>query len=230
MNKNLKYDSKNAYWVEPETGKPRYEFNDMYRDLSDPWGCEQKNKSLTNRLFLELLFDPESSYRNILDIGSGKGALTNLVFEKYNMLLAQNKNASTYQITGLEYSSIAVDEAKNKYPSISFLEYNILNEEPVPKTDIDLVILSEVLWYLVSDLKRVFEKIYNCMSEEKSKQQILGIHQYFPSEQKFFKEYIDGENGFDVFLEQFGKFQTIEKVKVIYRNQDSVLLYKLKKI
>jgi SAM-dependent methyltransferase len=161
----MKHSSKNEYWVDPGTGKPRFEFNEMYRDLGDPWGCEDKNQSLTNRIFLEMLVDENSRYQRVIDLGSGKGSLTNLFYNKYiqirskyqrNRPTKQTKVTYNFEMIGLEYSEIAVQEAAKIQPKIRFEPFDLINSETIPFNDVDLVILSEVLWYLVSDLFQQF--------------------------------------------------------------------------
>ncbi|GBF41329.1 probable Methyltransferase [Leptospira ellinghausenii] len=238
----MKYASKNEYWVDPNTGNPRYDFEEMYKDLSDPWGCEEKNSSITNRLFLELLLDENSSYNRILDLGSGKGSLSDLFYKKYLALLnARNSvnqsnpkielnQISPFEMYGLEYSELAVDEAKKLNQNIKFQTFDLLNSTSIPYQDIDLVILSEVLWYLVSDLSTVFKKIHQCMRVDQERRSILAIHQYFPGDQKYFRNFLDGETGFDSFIKKEGLFETEDKVKFFHKNGDSVLLYKLTKL
>ena len=37
----MKYTSQKEYWVDPLTGEHRNDFDEMYRDIDDPWGCRQ---------------------------------------------------------------------------------------------------------------------------------------------------------------------------------------------
>lgn len=51
------------------------DFENMYRDIAVPWGCEGEAVGLNNQLFLELLFSAPH-YETVLDIGSGLGGFT----------------------------------------------------------------------------------------------------------------------------------------------------------
>ena len=57
----MKYQKPIEFWVEPKTGKPRYDFEAMYKNISDPWGCSKNIDSLATRIFLETIFSPEES-------------------------------------------------------------------------------------------------------------------------------------------------------------------------
>ena len=81
-----------------------------------------------------------------------------------------------------------------------------------------------VLWYLLDGLEDVFAKIHSGLSDSGH----LAIHQYFPYEQKFGKEHIDGIEGFESFIENNTGFEFASKV-VSYDNKDKILLAMLKK-
>ena len=98
----MKYATQTEYWADPESGKLSYEFEQLYKDIADPWGCSEKFNSSSNRLFLELIFPPGRKYENILDLGCGQGYLTNL-----NKL----RNLGGV-VTGVDFSETAVNKAK----------------------------------------------------------------------------------------------------------------------
>ena len=106
----MKYATQTEYWTDPESCKPRYEFEQLYKDIADPWGCSENFNSFSNRLFLELIFRPGRKYENILDLGCGQGFLTNLI---------QLKNEGG--TIGADISATAVNKAKNTFPQIPFL-------------------------------------------------------------------------------------------------------------
>jgi SAM-dependent methyltransferase len=207
----MKYKACTDYWLDKENFTLRGDFEAMYKDIDDPWGCGEYCNSLNNKVFCEMLFH-KKYYTNILDIGSGLGELTSSLYE-------YNKGGN---VSGWEISNTAVLKARKKYPMIIFKNKNILIDSIDLKYD--LITMSEVLWYLLDGLKEVFEKIYNGLSDDG----LLAIHQYFPNEQKFGKEYIDGIGGFESFIENNTKFEFVDKL-VSYDNEDKVLLAMLKK-
>jgi len=62
-----KYKSQAECWVDSIIGKPRYDFEEMFRDFEDPWNCSGSVKSFTNHLFLETLFYFDNSYKNMIE-------------------------------------------------------------------------------------------------------------------------------------------------------------------
>ena len=93
----MRYNKGIEYWVDLKTGLPRFDFEDMYKDIADPWGCSEGVDSLPNRIFLEMIFHPDTVYENILDIGCGLGAL-----------LASYKLKDNYaELHGTELSNLA---------------------------------------------------------------------------------------------------------------------------
>jgi hypothetical protein len=40
----------------------------MYRDISDPWGCQKGAMSLNNRIFTEMVFDGRNFEKRMLDV------------------------------------------------------------------------------------------------------------------------------------------------------------------
>ena len=106
----MKYATQTEYWADPESGKLSYEFEQLYKDIADPWGCSEKFNSLSNRLFLEFIFPPGRKYENILDLGCGQGYLTNLI---------KLRNLGGV-VTGVDCSETAVNKAKNTFPCVQY--------------------------------------------------------------------------------------------------------------
>ena len=211
----MKYINQTEYWVCPETGEHRYDLNDMYSDFEDPWGCSTKVNSLSNRFFLELLFPSGVTYDSFLDLGCGLGHMTNLI----NL-----KNQFRGKGVGCDISSIAVSKAKRQYPDIEFLEFDILKNYWKTSQVFELIIVSEVLWQISNRIDTVMQKI-KIMLKDQGK---LGIHQYFPRKQDYFKSEIDGESDFFEILNRYG-FQTLEHVTV-HSDEGKVILLLLENI
>jgi len=77
----------------------------------------------------------------ILDIGCGKGIITNLIRQVY----------PNSEITGLDYSLSAINYASKKFPSIDFIvsDANIL---PFKTNTFDLVIMNNIFEHIVSPI------------------------------------------------------------------------------
>ena len=206
-----KYNSCTEYWMDPFTYSFRSEFEQMYKDIEDPWGCEAGANSRNNRLFLEMLFPPGKTYKGILDTGCGLGALTKQVHDR-------NGGAG---VTGLDISKTAVDKASKLYPQIPFRVFNVLKDRMIENNRVELIILAEVIWYILEDLTSVLDRLEKILVPKG----ILAIHQFFPSDQKFGKLVINGLDEFMHFMRH--SVALIPDQKVVCHsgeNEDLVLL------
>ena len=174
----MKYQKPIEYWVEPKTGKPRCDFEAMYKDISDPWGCSKLVNSLSNRIFLEMIFHPDIVYENILDIGCALGDLSNMIHQK---------NSRGGGVTATDISETAIKKAQINYPEIQFKKFDLMNESVNGMQKVNLITMAEVLWYMVSDLDKVFFKLSKLLTKEGK----IAIKQYFPNNQKYFNEYLN---------------------------------------
>lgn len=208
MNRDTKYKTCTEYWLDPKSLEFRGEFEEMYRDLEDPWSCEQKSTSLNKRLFLELLQE-FSPYESILDIGCGLGGFTNEV----------KKHFVSAKVYGVDISETAVNKASYRFPEITFTRCNIA-EEPPPFVcgGYHLVITSEILWYILEDLKMVFQKIEQLLEQNG----LLAAIQYFPHGQRFGNAIVHGVDGFEHFVSGNTPFR--ELAKVLSHNEDGIVL------
>jgi predicted TPR repeat methyltransferase len=174
------------YWLDTQTGTFRGDFEGMYQDIDDPWGCEASKSSLNNRLFEEIIFYDTKRFERILDIGCGLGGLLNSL---------RNRNGGGY-VLGIDVSATAVSKAKVRYPELNFERRDVVKEKP-SEGNFDLVILSEVLWYVLDDLGLFFDTVASLLSVSGR----LAVHQYFPAEQRYGTDRIDGLQGFLRFME-----------------------------
>ena len=179
-----RYKNCTEYWLDTETSSFRCEFDKMYQDVEDPWGCFQNVDSLNNTLFLEILFH-ERCYGSILDVGSGLGA--------FSALMNQRNGGG---VIGCDISATAAQKATVAYPYIEFRTADILRDEIGGLGKFDLVVFSEILWYILEGLEKVYDKAAALLTRDG----ILGIHQFFPKEQRYGREHIDGITGFETFI------------------------------
>lgn len=186
MGGTTKYCSCTEYWLDSQTGTFRGKFEEMYRDIEDPWGCEAGCSSLNNRIFLDVVFNDRSHYERILDVGCGLGGLLDTI---------RMRNGEGY-VLGVDISQTAIHKAERRYPGIDFRCHDLLRDE-LPERNFDLVVLSEVLWYVLDDLPLFFERVSTMISSGGS----LAIHQYFPVVQRFGRDRMDGLSGFLAFME-----------------------------
>jgi len=177
----MKYKEQTEYWVNPQTGEFRYDFEDMYKEISDPWGCSNNVDSLGNRIFLETIFPPDKSYKNILDIGCALGDLSNMIYQR-NIL---NSGGG---VIAMDVSGTAVNQARNNYPEITFLKFDIMKDDISWEEKFNLITMAEVFWYLIADLELVLYKLNKFLLKEGN----IAVKQYFPKKQKYFSKYLSG--------------------------------------
>jgi 2-polyprenyl-3-methyl-5-hydroxy-6-metoxy-1,4-benzoquinol methylase len=165
------------YWVDPQTWKFRGDFEGMYRDFADPWECRKNVSELRRDISLMLLMR-DRRYRRILDVGCGLGAFTERL---------RGANGEPCSITGVDVSATAIDKARQQYPACSF-EVRDITVAPLPGApgEWDLVLVSEVLWYVLPKLPDLLRNIATGLSADG----VLFIQQYYPKEQRFGAEYL----------------------------------------
>ena len=156
-------------------------FDDLYFKYSDPWGCGENVGSISNELFLRMICAYKPVHGRALDIGCGLGV------QSFKLSMC-----SGGEVTGIDISSVAIEKAKARFPEINFHVRDIMNDDITDLGVFGLITMSEVLWYICEKLDTVLRKIGNALSPGG----ILAIHQYFPTEQKHYKDVIDGWEDF----------------------------------
>jgi len=127
------------------------------------------------------------------------------------------------EVTGVDVSATAIATARNNYPLINFQLFDIIAEDDGDYRSFDAVIMSQVLWYFVEDIRSVLEKIKRmCVHDG-----ILFVHQYFPLEQKYGKQ-IQGIAGFLDIMKTSG-LSLIEQTEIQTETGGSMLIGEFQK-
>jgi predicted TPR repeat methyltransferase len=163
------------YWVDPATWTFRGDFEGMYRDFADPWECV-KNVSELRRDVALLLLLRERRFRRILDVGCGLGAFTERL---------RRANTATQEVLGVDISATAVAKARAQYPDCRFEVLDVARQ-PLPAGPWELVLLSEVVWYVLPQLGELLARIHLAMASDG----VLFVQQFFPDSQRFGLEYL----------------------------------------
>lgn len=182
-------------------------FDDIYAKITDPWGCLGGRWSFDNRLFTEMIFYNNPVISRILDIGCGLGGLTDNI----------RSWSGGAEIWGADVSLIAVEKAAATYPLCNFIQWDIAEDE-VALDAFDLITMSEVLWYVCHKWKEVSDKIAEMLAENGT----FAIHQYFPINQEYYREFIDGLKDFERKMDACG--WVVQKKIVSYHDSEPVLL------
>jgi SAM-dependent methyltransferase len=165
------------YWVDPKTWQFRGDFEGMYRDFDDPWECQKNVSELRRDMSLMVLFR-NRTFGRILDVGCGLGAFT-------ERLRATNGGAG--EVLGLDISSTAVEKARSQFPQCRFEALDVTRESlPSGTGPWDLVIVSELIWYVLPQLGDVLGKIRAALAPGG----VLFVQQYFPANQSFGLDYV----------------------------------------
>lgn len=208
------------YWVNNQ-------FEEMYQDIDDPWGCSDHCNSLDNQIFRLMLMEDFNKIscntpKKVLDIGCGTGDATYQIFSTIS-----GGGVSLIEMIGIDVSLTAIQKAIQKYPSIKFYNKNIMWDEI--ESSFDLILLSEIIWYILDDLHGVFHKALRSLNPGGT----LAIKQYFPKDQKIGKQVIDGLQGFENFLDELQTdlpFRVVSHIVTSHDSHEKVLLMKLERI
>jgi ubiquinone/menaquinone biosynthesis C-methylase UbiE len=160
-------------------------FEKMYQNIEDPWNHGKANAIHYDiALFLLKCYKICRREGTILDIGCGKGAFTARLSKTLSKKI---------RIVGLDTSPTAIQKAKEDYVNlgIDFRVCNIINQYkklPFRHNSIDLVVMSDLMWYVLPYCEKILEK----MKDYIKKEGFLLVNQTFypPEKQKYGKEIV----------------------------------------
>jgi SAM-dependent methyltransferase len=151
------------------------EFEQMYRNVEDPWQCAGRSGSLYNDLLLALVSHVAPERGAILEAGCGLGALA-----------ARIKDALPgASVSGCDVSATAVEKARARHPGIEFFVQDLtrLQDAPVPPGSLDVVTLAQVLWCVLPAAPDIMRQIYRLLKPQGS---LLVLQQFYGAdEQKY---------------------------------------------
>jgi SAM-dependent methyltransferase len=148
-------------------------FEEMYQSCDDPWMQDQV-EPLAQDLLLLLYHRAEFDVDRLLDIGCGKGRLT-------------NRLASVVDggVVGLDVSPTALATASERSESVDYLATEV-PPFPFASDSVDVVVAAELLWYVLDDLSSLFVEIDRVLTDDG---RCFLIQQYYdPDEQSYGNE------------------------------------------
>ena len=152
-------------------------FEGLYKDFKDPFLQTQKEKFETSKKIIinycEMIKNKQKKTIKTLEIGCGFGKVSND--------LAKLK----FKSFGTDISNTAIIEAR-KRGAAKFYQSCFLNEKLYNKINPDILILSEVSWYVLPELKKFIKYI---KKNFKNKYLIHTLAIYHPGKQKYGKKY-----------------------------------------
>lgn len=167
-------------------GKLVGKFEEMYQKVEDPWHHGEAIEIHYDMMLTLLNHHKIGKYAagTVLDIGCGKGAFTARLKKSLN---------NDINVIGIDIAPTAIRKAKEKYSDlgINFIVCDIKKEYkqlPIPSSGIDLIIISDLMWYVLPVFGDICQEIKNYLKDEGH----LMVNQtFYPSEeQKYGKEIV----------------------------------------
>ena len=189
-------------------GKMIGDFEGLYKNFKDPFLQTAKEKFETSKKaiinYCQLLQYKKKRKLKTLEIGCGFGHLSNEL------------NKLNFKTFGTDVSNTAIKKAKKK-ASGYYYRSNFLNFELYKKINPDIIILAEISWYVLPDLK----KFINFVKKNfKNKHLIHTLAIYYPGKQKYGKKYFTNLNGilkfFDMEYVEYGEKWTKEEGRTFF--------------
>ena len=151
----------------------------MYQKISDPWKILEKNKSglsLNYQMILNCCEHIRSSKTKTLEIGCGYPQISYELYKK------------KFTVYGSDISKTVIEKSKKKYPELKNNLYvsNFLNFFLYEKIKPDIIILSDISWYVLPELRKFIKWYKNLKSK------VYLIHSlavYKKNEQEYGKNY-----------------------------------------
>lgn len=137
-----KYEKYSDYVI--RDGRLVGEFEQMYRDFSDPWHQMTRERFASEKAVMLNLLDrlqQRFGVRKVVEVGSGLGNLTERIA------------ALGLKVVGLDVSETAVSKARGRYSHIPFEVARFDDFERLRALAPDAIVMAEVTWYVLNDLR-----------------------------------------------------------------------------
>ena len=161
-------------------GKFVGKFEEMYQKFSDPWNLLKKNK-LDNNLNYKIIYYycnqlKQKKKLTTLEIGCGFPQISNQLHK------------SGFKVYGTDISETVLRKSKKKYSKLknNLFVSNFLNFSLYEILNPDIIILSDITWYILPELKQ-FTKWYRGLKKEVHLIHSLAV--YGKNKQKYGKKY-----------------------------------------
>jgi SAM-dependent methyltransferase len=184
------------------------DFNSLYKYIDDPWyqSCQTKEpikhyyKFSRDRLITQL---KNINPKTVLEIGCGLGYVSENIQSSLNC-----------DVLGMDVSEVAISRATDNFPNLIFKQGDIKSENFIVEKKFDLVILSQLLWYVLDSISNVFE---NCFSLLKSNGKVVITQAFLTSEQIYGADICDG---FDGLIDYLNRVDINNMFQIEYENYD----------
>ena len=183
-------------------------FEEFYKNVDDPWDQTSKDSDIASyyefsrkRLIECILL--HNSHNSIIEIGSGLGYLTNIIKNNFQQSF----------VSGFDISKTAIQKSRMKYSNIEFCEKDIASHNFKYKKHVDVVILSQTLWYVLENLDVVIKNIFSMLNNNG----FMIIQMAFLNNQNYGKDIINGFSG----LVQYCENDINDMFEIVYKDFDN---------
>jgi len=170
------------------------EFEQMYRNVEDPWFCVGRSHSLYNDLLLALVKHTAPERPRILEAGCGLGALA----------ARMQQAIPEAQVLACDVSPTAIEKARRTYPGITFFVQDLtaLSDCPIDRGSVDVISLSQVLWCVLPQMRDVLGRFHDLLAPDG----VLAVLQQFydPATQQYGKGLVEDPEDFVVWVRDAG--------------------------
>lgn len=142
-----------------KNGKLIGKFEEMYKNCPDPWNLLKKNENKLNLNYHVILNYCEqlktSKNLIVLEIGCG-----------YPQIISE-LHLRKFKVYGTDISETVIKNSKKKYPKIkkNLFVSHFLNLKLYEKINPDIIILSDISWYVLPELKKFIKWFKNLKKE-----------------------------------------------------------------
>lgn len=176
-------------------------FEEMYQEFPDPWNIASLGgHNPVEALALnaaQRLFDDHNAVIG-LDIGCGLGDLSSRLA------------ATGLRVTGMDCSPTAVAKAARSFPQCRFICTDALDKAAIGRVNPDLIVLSELLWYILPNL----DDLLAFLRRDLPRAKIINLLTFYPQgRQRYGTEWFTDLDGLRSYFEDRG-FQVEEYSQV----------------
>jgi SAM-dependent methyltransferase len=183
-------------------------FEEFYKNVDDPWDQTSKESEIASyyKFSRKRLIDCIlllNCHNSIIEIGCGLGNVTNII----------KKNFEQSFVSGFDISKTAIQKSRKEYSNISFYVEDIASNNFEYDQPADVVILSQMLWYVLEDLDVVIKNINSILTENGH----VIIQMAFLNNQNYGKDIIDGFSG----LVRYCENNINDMFEIVYKDFDN---------
>lgn len=152
-------------------------FEEMYQKFSDPWHQLKEVDNSYSRLDTVLSLR-KLKVEAVLEVGCGLGVFTSYL----------SQALPNIKIVGMDISKTAVSRASERYPKLKFIACSLNDIDKVicdERYNFDIIILSEVMWYILKDLDMIIEKLRRYFAGK----YVIINQTFYKGKQQYGKEY-----------------------------------------